>query len=95
MTTTAVAPESTTQPRTGAGRTWLLAHLATLAAGIPVLLWVNRDQWFAGDEFEVVITNGLGANPARASIFAPHFEHWSTLGVLVYKALYEMFALRS
>ena len=94
MTTTATAPE-TTHPATDAGRTWLFAHVATLVAGVPVLLWINRDQWFAGDEFEVVITNGLGSNPARASIFAPHFEHWSTLGVLVYKALYSVFALRS
>ena len=70
-------------------------HLGTLVAAVPVLAWVNRDQWFAGDEWQVVTTNGLGSNPSRRELFAPHFEHWSTLGVLVYKALYGVFALRS
>jgi hypothetical protein len=60
-----------------------------------VLAWVNRDQWFAGDEWQVVTQNGLGSNPQRVGILAPHFEHWSTLGVLVYKALYAVFALRT
>jgi hypothetical protein len=79
----------------GAGRTWSLVHLGTLLAGIPVLAWIDRDQWFTGDEWAVVIYNGLGANPARVSIFAPHFEHWTTLVVLVYKAIYSVVALRS
>jgi hypothetical protein len=78
-----------------AGRTWLLVHLTTLVASVPVLAWVNRHQWFTGDEWYVVTNNGLGSNPTRASIFAPHFEHWSTLGILVYKALYGVFALRT
>jgi hypothetical protein len=76
-------------------RTWLWVHLGTLAAAVPILVWVNRDQWFAGDEWVVVTSNGLGSNPTRLSLFAPHFEHWITLGVLVYKALYGAFALRS
>ena len=75
--------------------TWLWVHVATLVAAVPVLAWINRDQWFAGDEWNLVTTNGLGSNPARASIFAPHFEHWVTLGILVYKALYGIFALRT
>ncbi len=89
-----IAPESTSATDT-AGRTWWLVHLATLVAGIPVLAWVNRDQWFSGDEWAVVVNNGLGSNPTRAGLFAPHFEHWTTLPVLVYKALYGVFALRT
>jgi hypothetical protein len=76
-------------------RTWLWVHLGTLVLAVPVLAWVNRDQWFAGDEWQIVTTNGLGSNPARAGIFAPHFEHWTTVGILVYKALYGVFALRT
>jgi hypothetical protein len=79
----------------GTDRTWLVVHLATLVAGIPVLAWINRDQWFAGDEWQVITHNGLGSNPTRLGLFAPHFEHWSTLGVLVYKGLYGVFAVRS
>ena len=74
---------------------WLWVHLGTLVAAVPVLAWINRDQWFAGDEWQIITTNGLGSNPARASVFAPHFEHWATVGILVYKALYGVFALRT
>jgi len=74
---------------------WLVVHLFTLLAAVPVLAWINRDQWFAADEWQVVTTNGLGSSPQRAGILAPHFEHWSTLGVLVYKALYSVFELHN
>lgn len=74
---------------------WLWVHLGTLVAAVPVLAWVNRNQWFAGDEWQIVTTNGLGSNPGHASVLVPHFEHWATVGILVYKALYGVFALRS
>lgn len=74
---------------------WGAIHLLSLAAMVPVLLWINRDQWVSGDEWEVITTRGLGANPQRLSIFAPHFEHWTTLVTLVYRALYSVFELHS
>ena len=74
---------------------WLVIHLLSLVAVAPVLIWVNRDQWVSGDEWEVIANRGLGSNPQRLSIFAPHYEHWSTLGMLVYRALYSVFALRT
>jgi hypothetical protein len=76
-------------------RRWLWVHLTSLAVAVPVLVWVNRDQWFSGDEWELVTRNGLGANPTRSGLFAPHFEHWITVGILVYKALYAVFAART
>ena len=93
--TRAQAVETTRDTADDHRRTWLFVHLATLVAGIPVLVWINRDQWFAGDEWQVITHNGLGSNPTRLGLFAPHFEHWSTLGVLVYKGLYGVFATRS
>ena len=72
-----------------------MIHLLSLIAVVPVLIWVNRDQWVSGDEWEVITTRGLGSNPQRLSIFAPHFEHWTTLVTLVYRALYSVFALRT
>jgi hypothetical protein len=74
---------------------WLVIHLLSLVAVVPVLIWVNRDQWVSGDEWEVITTRGLGSNPQRLSIFAPHFEHWTTLVTLVYRALYSVFALHT
>ena len=97
----AAAPldESVGTPGSPTGRTsvgpWLWVHLGSLVLAVPILAWINRDQWFAGDEWKIVTTNGLGSNPTRASVFAPHFEHWATLGILVYKALYGVFALRT
>ncbi len=97
----AAAPldESVGTPGSPTGRTsvgpWLWVHLGSLVLALPILAWINRDQWFAGDEWKIVTTNGLGSNPTRASVFAPHFEHWATLGVLAYKALYGVFALRT
>src|SRR4051794_4288872 len=80
--------------KTGPTR-WLWAHVATLALAAPVLFWVNRDQWFSGDEWGVITSRGLGANPQTLSIFAPHFEHWTTVPILVFRALYSMVAMRS
>jgi hypothetical protein len=96
---TAPLDESVGTPGSPTGRTtvgpWLWVHLGSLVVALPVLAWINRDQWFAADEWRIVTTNGLGSNPTRSSILAPHFEHWATLGILVYKALYGVFALRS
>ena len=50
---------------------WGAIHLLSLAAMVPLLLWINRGQWVSGDEWEVITTRGLGANPQRLSIFAP------------------------
>jgi hypothetical protein len=94
QTPTALEPRAAAAP-TADTRAWLVVHLCTLVAVVPVLFWINRDQWFAGDEWQVITTNGLGSSPPRASIFAPHFEHWSTLGVLVYRALYAVFELHT
>ena len=93
----AIAPTDGAEPAPARRcvRRWLWVHLASMAVAVPVLAWVNRDQWFSGDEWQLVTSNGLGANPARSGLFAPHFEHWITLGILVYKVLYGVFAART
>ena len=70
-------------------------HLCTLVAAVPLLFWINRNQWFAGDEWQVITTNGLGSSPRHASDFAPHFEHWTTLVILAYRGLFEVFELHT
>jgi hypothetical protein len=75
--------------------TWLWVHLATLVLAVPVLVWVNRDQWFSGDEWFVITSRGLGSNPQRLSLLAPHFEHWTTLPILAFKGMYALVAMRS
>jgi hypothetical protein len=81
--------------RVAARGKWLGIHLATLVLAAVVLVWVNRDQWFSADEWIVITTRGLGSNPQTLSLLAPHFEHWTTLPILVFKALYGLTAMRS
>ena len=92
-----IAPTGTSEPTrtTVADRRWLWVHLASLALAVPILVWVNRDQWFAVDEWALIANNGLGSNPSHLGLFAPHYEHWITVGILVYKALYAAFAART
>jgi hypothetical protein len=79
----------------GGRRTWAVVHLCTLVAAVPLLFWINRNQWFAGDEWHVIVNNGLGSSPQRASDFAPHFEHWATLPVIANRALFAVFELHT
>ncbi len=80
----------------GGGRRTRVApfvHLASLAVGLVGLLWANRNQWFFGDEWEFLGGRGLvGGHPG---LFSPHNEHWSTPPILVYRALYSLFGVRS
>lgn len=77
--------------------TWLAAGMALLAT-LP-LLYLGRRLNFFGDEWTFIFvrrgdpaaTNWSGAN----LFFAPHNEHWVTLPVLIYRALFATVGLRS
>lgn len=68
-------------------------HLATLVIAGLVLAVINRHNWFWFDEWEFVHRD---VRPLSVdSLLRPHNEHWSTLPVLVYRALYAVAGLRS
>lgn len=67
-------------------------HLATLAVAGVFLVWVNRGQWFQSDDFDFVANRGILGDPAL-HLFLPHNEHWSTLPILVWRALFSVFGL--
>ena len=69
------------------------AHVASLILGGLLLLFVNRTQWFFGDDWEFVVSRGFD-NPTFG-LLHPHNEHWSTLPILVYRALLNVFGLRT
>jgi len=72
----------------------LLAHLLSLAAGGLVLLRVNRNQWFFGDEWEFL--GGIRrATPWYDQLLQPHNEHWSTAPYLLYRLLEATFGIRT
>jgi hypothetical protein len=75
-----------------AGRVALAVHLASLGAALVVLLVVDRHMWFRGDDFDFLAQRGL--HGAALSIWAPHNVHWSTLPILLWRAIFHFSALR-
>ncbi len=66
---------------------------AALPLALLVLLYADRRQWFFYDDWEFLATRGLGGQPL--DLFRPHNAHWSTIPILVYRALYTVVGIRS
>lgn len=60
-----------------------------------VLVYVNRNSWFGGDEWSILTDRGLTAGPGHQGLFEPHYEHWTTLPILAFRALYAMLGVHS
>ena len=71
-----------------------LLHGISLAIALPLLLWIDRHQWFSGDEWDFLVRRGVLGN-SELSLWQPHNEHWSTLPILVYRGLFSIFGVRS
>lgn len=69
------------------------AHVGTLLLTAAVVGWLGRGLWFFKDEFEF-FARRVGAH-STASLWEPHNEHWSTLPILVFRALYPIFGLHT
>jgi hypothetical protein len=70
----------------------LLVHLCSLAAAFALLLRLGRNQWFVLDEWDLLATRRRGS---PVGIWVPHNEHWSTIPILVFRALYHAVGMRS
>jgi hypothetical protein len=68
-------------------------HLASLPISFAVLLYVDRGLWFFYDEWNFLAGQGEGGRPL--DLFVPHNEHWSTIPILIYRALYAAVGLHS
>ncbi len=64
------------------------AHVGTLVAGLLVWSYLDRHLWFYGDEWDFIVLRGLAH--AQVSLWAPHNEHWSTLPILVWRAIFAL-----
>jgi hypothetical protein len=71
----------------------LIIHVLTLVGGFVLLLYCNRDQWFFGDEWDFLAHRGVSG--ADHSLWEPHTEHWSTVPILIYRALYARWGLHT
>jgi hypothetical protein len=65
---------------------------ALVVAFFLLLLGPGSDYWFAADELRLLATNDAGS--AR-DLIEPENLHWSTLLILAYRGLYNVFGLRS
>jgi hypothetical protein len=85
---------STETPAGRDDRMLLWVHLATLAVAGIVLLWFGRNQWFAADEWDPIARRAIFGG-GDLGLLAPHNEHWSTFGILLYRAHLAIFGLRT
>ena len=76
------------------GRAVTAVHVASLVGAFGFWAWLDRGLWFFGDEWNFLVGRGLFYAPTNPeSIWFPHNEHWSTLPVLLWRALYSVFHL--
>jgi hypothetical protein len=75
------------------GGVYLAFLVASLATALLVLVLAGRRLWFHGDDFDFLVDRGL--HGAARSIWAPHNEHWSTIPILIWRALFSLFGMQS
>ena len=69
--------------------------------GVAWMFWlaVTSHQWFFADEWDFIATRSRPplAEPGRVAdmLLTPHNEHWSTLPILVYRAVFGVVGLRA
>ncbi len=91
----AVAARPVDSPQTGRfSRGALAVHLATLGVALVILAWINRHQWFILDEWDMLVDRGFRGRSLQGPL-EPHNEHWATLPVIVYRALFSVFGVRT
>lgn len=71
---------------------WTAGLAVALLVGLPMLLWLGRGLTFFSDEWAFIESRSL-RDPS--TWLPPHNEHWSTLPILVYRALVETVGLAS
>jgi hypothetical protein len=79
--------------RTSSPSSPFIWHLVSLAAGAVFLMYVNRAQWFFGDEWDFLADRSITIG--NDGLFVPHNEHWSTTPILLYGLLFRLFGLSS
>lgn len=73
-------------------RAALLFFVAVLLAALGLLLWWGRGGWFTFDDWDLLARRTAGS---PHDIFFPHYDHWLTLPILLYRFLWWTDGLRS
>jgi hypothetical protein len=70
----------------------LALFAAVEIAMLVTVLVVGRHQWFFFDEWDFLVTRRAGS---INDLLRPHYGHWSALPILTYRALFNVFGLRT
>lgn len=84
--------ERHTERGDGQARPALLAFLAVVAAGLIAYVVLGGQRWFFLDEWDLLASRDGGD---LRDLLEPHNEHWSSLPILVYRAYFRLFGLRT
>lgn len=74
------------------GRLPLITMLAIVLAGTVFLVFQARHLWFFGDDWMFLLERNLSQRPVHA-LMSPHNDHWSTVPILIYRALFSVVGL--
>jgi hypothetical protein len=86
-------------PRLERVKTWRFGYIVPLVCfgiatvvAFPLFLAWGRHGWFTQDDWDF-----LSARTAwdLGDLFRPHFQHWSTLGILAYRLMWVLVGLRN
>jgi hypothetical protein len=88
-------PEAPTPPgptNATSDRWALVAFVAYLVASVPVLLAFGDDTWFSGDDWNLIAGQRVSD---LGTLFEPVHSHWSTVGIVLSRGLYNVFGVHS
>lgn len=71
----------------------LVLWLGVALQGV-LLTYLARNFWFAMDDWDMLLTRGTIPGESRG-VWDPHNGHWSTIIIVIYRTLFEIFGLRS
>lgn len=74
------------------GRAALIVFVSVELAALPLILVLAHYRWFFYDEWDFLAGRTGGD---LGDLFRAHNEHWSTLPILAYRALWWLFGLRT
>jgi hypothetical protein len=101
-TSSVAAPERPTAPAKPTHRRWpaswtservaLWLFVAYLVGAFFLLLHIGSYRWFLGDEWDF-----LSARSATNihDLLRPHNQHWSTVPLIIYRGIYNVFGIRT
>jgi hypothetical protein len=88
-TRSASLPESTTSTsRSTSERVVTRVHVLTLLAAAGFLIYESTQRWFFGDEWNFLA--GRGLRLGRTGIFYPYNQHWVTIPIVIWRALFNV-----